>query len=623
MAFASYFIWFSIAVLSFLLGLTLVPLYVLVGFFSGIIVCNISIYATIRTGFNKRFKDPSLTLLQMLVATFWTMVFLYYSDSSRSTVLLLYLVVFVFGLFRLKIWEFLFLSLFAVVNYAAIIFLLYITHPEAINIKTDVLNIVILATVLPWFSLVGGYITKLKTKISNALSTIEQMTDNIQDVIFVLDMNLNYTYVSPSVKNLRGYEPEEVLKQTLFDALTPSSADIAMRTLSEFMDLEKSGHKGTIFRTLQLEIRRQDGATVWTETKVSFIRDKNQRPVRILGVIRDITERKKIEQKLRDEEQRFRTLTEQSSDIIVLVNREGVIIYENPAVDRILGLNHEERVGKNILENLHPDDLHTVTKAFNALIGDKNASPQRDEIRLRHVDGSWRNFEVVGSNLTQENIVQAIIINLRDITERKRAEEKLKQTLDSLKNAVGTTIQVLVSALESRDPYTAGHQTRSANLACAIATELGLAQDKIEGIRLAGSIHDIGKLSIPAEILTKPTKLTNLEFSLIKEHSQCGYEMLKNVESPWPLAEIIHQHHERMDGSGYPGSLKGDAIILEACIIAVADVVEAMASHRPYRASLGIEAALAEIEKNKGILYDVAVADACLRLFREKGYQLT
>jgi PAS domain S-box-containing protein len=510
-----------------------------------------------------------------------------------------------------------------VVNYAAIIFLLYITHPEAINIKTDVLNIVILATVLPWFSLVGGYITKLKTKISNALSTIEQMTDNIQDVIFVLDMNLNYTYVSPSVKNLRGYEPEEVLKQTLFDALTPSSADIAMRTLSEFMDLEKSGHKGTIFRTLQLEIRRQDGATVWTETKVSFIRDKNQRPVRILGVIRDITERKKIEQKLRDEEQRFRTLTEQSSDIIVLVNREGVIIYENPAVDRILGLNHEERVGKNILENLHPDDLHTVTKAFNALIGDKNASPQRDEIRLRHVDGSWRNFEVVGSNLTQENIVQAIIINLRDITERKRAEEKLKQTLDSLKNAVGTTIQVLVSALESRDPYTAGHQTRSANLACAIATELGLAQDKIEGIRLAGSIHDIGKLSIPAEILTKPTKLTNLEFSLIKEHSQCGYEMLKNVESPWPLAEIIHQHHERMDGSGYPGSLKGDAIILEACIIAVADVVEAMASHRPYRASLGIEAALAEIEKNKGILYDVAVADACLRLFREKGYQLT
>ena len=210
----------------------------------------------------------------------------------------------------------------------------------------------------------------------------------------------------------------------------------------------------------------------------------------------------------------------------------------------------------------------------------------------------------------------------RDITERKKAEEKLQQTLESLRKAVGTTIQVLVSAVESRDSYTAGHQSRSADLACAIATEMGLAQEKIEGIRMAGIIHDIGKLSIPAEILSKPTKLTEIEFSLIKEHSRSGYEMLKDVESPWPLAEIVYQHHERMNGSGYPRNLKGDEIIMESQILAVADVVEAMASHRPYRPTLGIEAALEEIEKNKGILYDNAVADACLKLFREKGYQL-
>jgi HD-GYP domain-containing protein (c-di-GMP phosphodiesterase class II) len=139
---------------------------------------------------------------------------------------------------------------------------------------------------------------------------------------------------------------------------------------------------------------------------------------------------------------------------------------------------------------------------------------------------------------------------------------------------------------------------------------------------MAGTIHDIGKLSIPAEILTKPTKLTNIEYSLIKEHSQSGYEMLKNVESPWPLAEIAYQHHERMNGTGYPRNMKGDEILLEARILAVADVVEAMASHRPYRASLGIEAALEEIEKNKGVLYDDAVVNACLKLFREKGYKL-
>jgi putative nucleotidyltransferase with HDIG domain len=209
-----------------------------------------------------------------------------------------------------------------------------------------------------------------------------------------------------------------------------------------------------------------------------------------------------------------------------------------------------------------------------------------------------------------------------DITDRKQAEEELRQTLNSLRKAFGTIIQVMVSAVETRDPYTAGHQLRSADLAITIATEMGLPQEKIEAIRMAGPIHDIGKLSVPAEILSKPTKLSEIEFSLIKAHSQKGYEMLKDVESPWPLAEIVYQHHERMNGSGYPRNLKGDEIIMEARIMAVADVVEAMASHRPYRPGLGIAAALEEIEKNRGTFYDNAVADVCLRLFQEKGYQL-
>lgn len=217
------------------------------------------------------------------------------------------------------------------------------------------------------------------------------------------------------------------------------------------------------------------------------------------------------------------------------------------------------------------------------------------------------------------------IINValqQEIAGHKKAKEDLQRTLDTLKNSVNTTINVMASAVEARDPYTAGHQIRSANLACAIAEEMGLPREKIDGIRMAGSIHDIGKLSIPAEILTKPTKLTNLEFSLIKEHSLIGYEMLKHVESPWPLAQVIYQHHERIDGSGYPRNLKGNEILIEARILAVSDVVESMASHRPYRPSLGIEAALEEIEKNKGILYDTAVADACLRLFKDNKYSL-
>ncbi|MCX5849167.1 MAG: HD-GYP domain-containing protein [Deltaproteobacteria bacterium] len=209
----------------------------------------------------------------------------------------------------------------------------------------------------------------------------------------------------------------------------------------------------------------------------------------------------------------------------------------------------------------------------------------------------------------------------KEIIEHKMAEEELQRTLDILKKSIGVTIHAMVCAVEARDPYTAGHQLRSANLASAIAEEMGLSQDKIDGINMASSIHDIGKLSIPTEILTKPTKLTNLEFSLIKEHPSSGYEMLKNVESPWPLAQIVYQHHERMDGSGYPRKLKGDEILMESRVLAVSDVVEAMASHRPYRPSLGIDAALEEIEKNRGILYDNVVVDACLKLFRQKNYK--
>ena len=204
---------------------------------------------------------------------------------------------------------------------------------------------------------------------------------------------------------------------------------------------------------------------------------------------------------------------------------------------------------------------------------------------------------------------------IEDITNRK-------QTVERIRKALGATVQAIAVTVETRDPYTAGHQRRVADLARAIATEMNLPIDQIDGIRMAAAIHDLGKISVPAEILSKPTKLTNIEFSLIKTHSQSGYDILKDIDFPWPVARIVLEHHERMNGSGYPNGLTGDNILLESRILAVADVVESMASHRPYRPSLGIEAALEEIEKNKGTFYDNAVADACLRLFREKGYQL-
>ena len=186
---------------------------------------------------------------------------------------------------------------------------------------------------------------------------------------------------------------------------------------------------------------------------------------------------------------------------------------------------------------------------------------------------------------------------------------------------VGEIVQAMSLTVEARDPYTAGHQRRVADLARAIATEMGLLEDQVDGIRMAGLIHDLGKMSVPGEILNRPGLLNELEFKMIKFHVQIGYDILKGIDFPWPVARIALAHHERIDGSGYPNRLKGEEILLEARILAVADVVEAMSSHRPYRAALGIDKALNEISKNRSILYDPEAADACLRVFLEKGYK--
>ncbi len=203
----------------------------------------------------------------------------------------------------------------------------------------------------------------------------------------------------------------------------------------------------------------------------------------------------------------------------------------------------------------------------------------------------------------------------------KQAEEKLIKNYQKLQKSLEDTIRVLALVGEIRDPYTAGHQRRVAQLACAVAKELNFSEEQINTIRMAGSVHDIGKMSVPAEILSKPSKLDGPEMNLIKRHPQFGYEILKDIEFPWPIAKIVLQHHERLNGSGYPSGLTGENIMLEAKILTVSDVVEAMASHRPYRPALGIDKALEEISQNKGVFYDTEVVDICLKLFDEKKFE--
>jgi putative nucleotidyltransferase with HDIG domain len=213
------------------------------------------------------------------------------------------------------------------------------------------------------------------------------------------------------------------------------------------------------------------------------------------------------------------------------------------------------------------------------------------------------------------------VLVFRDISTRVRTEKELKESWERLHEALEGTIQAMALTIEIRDPYTAGHQRRVSKLSCAIARELGMSETQIEGLRVAGDIHDIGKIYVPAEILSKPGQITAIEYGIIKTHPQVGYDILKTIKFPWPVAQIVLQHHERLDGSGYPLGLVGDQILRESRILTVSDIVEAMSSHRPYRPARGIDQALGEITKNKGSFYDSEVVDVCVRLFRENQFQ--
>jgi len=215
--------------------------------------------------------------------------------------------------------------------------------------------------------------------------------------------------------------------------------------------------------------------------------------------------------------------------------------------------------------------------------------------------------------------VAGVVLDSRDVTARKRAEEELRQSLEKLQGTLEGLLTALEEITEKRDPCIAGHHQRVTQLACAIAREMSLPKERIEGIRVAGTIHDVGKIHIPVEILSKPGKLNGLELGLIRTHPQIGYDLLKTVEFSWPVAQILLQHHERIDGSGYPRELVGEDILLEARILGVADVVEAMASPRSYRSAFSIYRALHEILREKGVLYDPEAVDACLKLITEKG----
>ncbi len=370
------------------------------------------------------------------------------------------------------------------------------------------------------------------------------------------------------------------------------------------------------------------GVTHWLWARGRVIkRNDSGQGVLVRGVLVDITQRveseaqrKQSDEALHEAEEQFRGLVEQSIVGICIIQDEK-FTYANPRIAEIMGLDSAKAlIGSDPLSWIVETDRAEVARNMRRLLKGEVQNLTL-EFGVLHRDGVDIRVGTNAARSTQRGKV-AIVGVAQDISEKKRAERKILDYIEQLKTTINGTIQVIDIISEMRDPYTAGHERRVAQIAVDLAAVLGLDAHQQEGLRVAGNLHDVGKIAIPAEILSKPSKLSPIEYALVQGHAHAGYEILKNVNFSWPVAQVVLQHHERMDGSGYPQGLKGEAILFDARITAVADVVEAMGSHRPYRPGLSIETALDEIERNRGVKYDAKVVDACLKLFREKGYKL-
>jgi PAS domain S-box-containing protein len=401
-----------------------------------------------------------------------------------------------------------------------------------------------------------------------------------------------------------------------------SAKDLVGRNLREIVAPEN--------RALIADHIRETHKVGWCRFETTYVSQSgwqimvevNERPIKfgeekdILCVTRDITERKKAEKALIREKNFSDAVINSSPGLLFVIGDKGNTIQWNRNVEIVTGYSAKEISKMNILDFVAKEDKKTAAEAVQEVLTKDQASL---EINLLSKPGKKIPFYITGRSTKIENAICLICTGM-DITERKQAEEEVKRGHEQLHETLISTVNALASTVEMKDQYTAGHQPRATQLARAIAKEMDLSEEQIEGIRMAASIHDIGKIMVPAEILNKPGPLTEIQYEMIKMHPRAGYDVLKGIKFPWPVAQIVLQHHERMDGSGYPQGVSGEDILLEARILAVADVVEAMASHRPYRPAFDMKVALAEISKNRGVLYDPTVVDACVKLFAEKAF---
>jgi len=433
--------------------------------------------------------------------------------------------------------------------------------------------------------------------------------DNVPCIILLLDKDRNIIEVNERIKDF-DYKIEDIIRKNLNEI----SFFISEDSINKLFE-----NKGKLVK-FEVISGKKDKKTV-----IGKLIELDEEKEKYLIIMHDITEEESLKIKLADEEEiitEIYSLFEKSVAGIYIFDDNLDFLYVNPSFCNIVGYSKEELIGKKkSYEIVHPDDVNLVNEMIK-----KRFSGEIEVasyfLRFKRPDGKVRYCYATGKCGKYKG-KKVIMGSLIEITDRVDIENKLKEEHNLLEQTLNGVIYAITKIVEIKDPYTVGHQINVAKLSEEIAKELGFKEDKIKEILWASLLHDIGKISVPAELLVLPRKLNPIEFSIIKTHPLVAYNILKVIPNFENISEIVLQHHERLDGSGYPKEIKGDQILKEARIIAVSDVVEAMINHRPYRPALTLDDAFEEIYKNKGIKYDEEVVDICIYLFRKKNFKFT
>jgi len=483
---------------------------------------------------------------------------------------------------------------------------------------------------------------QVEEQLRDSQRQLADIIESLPDATGVVDSEGKIIYWNRAMEDLTGFPSESMVGKGNYEFAIPFYGYRRPVLLNYILDPttninQEYSYIHSADNVWYIEARtdklRGQEAYIWARAAPLYDHDGNV--VGAIETVRDVTDRKRAEKELSDSRRQLSDIIESLPDATFVIDRSGIILEWNQEMAKMTGYSAKDMVGKGNCEYslafyrgerrpmivdmiINPDlDLSNkyvkLYREGNVVVTEDNIAYPRGEAKVM-----WGRAAPLYSS---DGEVIGAIQTIRDFTERKKAEEEIKRSHDQLEHVFDGTVHALAVTTEKRDLYTSGHQQRVAALSVMIARDMGLDEHTIHHLNIAASLHDIGKLYIPLDILSQPSRLNDIQRLLVMNHSEAGYDMVKNIPFEGPIAQIIEQHHERIDGSGYPLGLKGDSILLEARILAVADTVEAMAAARPYRPALGVDRALEEIRSNAGKLYDPEVVEVCAKILLENRFE--